>query len=237
MVIYRYLEETFLKNFFEKGNLRLGSFSKYRTIENETRKDPADGSIIWISNGDYILTGEPPNVLIMCFSLEKSKIISDKFKVKTGFSIDEKNIDRFIAIVGKELDTFIAFSGQCDYIEESIFPKIKELYFDKSKIISDTKVKIYPKSDALIEKKNNLKKMYDLSEKNIHFFNGYNIHKEKEENIIQSCERIQAIFNKRDSYNSEKEYRIAWLIDNDKEINELNICSLDLPKICKCFEL
>lgn len=234
MKVYRYLEEKFLKEFFINGRLRLGSFSKYRAIENQTRKDPTDGSPLFISNDDYFFIGTPPNVFILCFSLENSQIISEKFKTQCGFSLDEINLDTFIKKVGEILGTSIAFSGNCDYIDECFFPDIKGLYFDKPTRISNRKIRIHPKSDVLFESKGLKRKMYNLSDKTIHCFNGYTYFIEKQ-NPILTEELIQAIFMKRLSFSPEKEFRIAWLIDKNKEVDTLDIRSLDLSKICKIF--
>ena len=46
--------------------------------------------------GEFILTGEPPRLLMMCFSLDKSEEIATEFKTRVGFCLNEDNIDTFV---------------------------------------------------------------------------------------------------------------------------------------------
>lgn len=233
-MIYRYMDEIYLNDFIENGNIRLGSLAKYKDIENKSRKDDTEGSIFWYSNGEFILTGEPPRLLMMCFSLDKSEKIATEFKTRVGFCLNEDNIDTFVKEIGKKINTSIALSGRCDYICDSLFPQINGLSFDTPKKVSNRKVIIYPYSDIILEKNGKTEKMYNLNDKTIHFLNNYSYYDEKKQNNLRE-EIIQSVFIKRDFFKFHNEFRIVWLIN--EEVMEKNIFSLCLSNICKKFEV
>ncbi|HET6763272.1 MAG TPA: hypothetical protein VFH27_06360 [Longimicrobiaceae bacterium] len=95
-VVYRYLDKQFVDEFFDRGALRISSFSTFAQHEDEERLDGAEGKgIVGHRNhegeGQTIIAqmSQGHNAFVLCGSMNYSPELSDAFKTNSGFRIDD----------------------------------------------------------------------------------------------------------------------------------------------------
>lgn len=122
--VYRYLPRRYVEAFFEKGELRLSSFSQFKKHADEARGDTDEGKSMVSSQGAgrqfsaFVLGGHQSYVLCGSFILSKS--ILEKFS-GCDAAIEITNVPDFALAVARQLAGYTSgISGYCIYADNRI---------------------------------------------------------------------------------------------------------------------
>lgn len=133
-IVYRFMDEVYIDKFFETGEFMLSTFSRCKSLEDECRRDDAEGrSVLYGTTDDYVCTMDfaPVSVLLCCTSLSMSNKRPCGEPYEACLKI--QNIDAFFQIITNQLikDGFLvssAIKGPCNYSDKIIHNTIsKEL--------------------------------------------------------------------------------------------------------------
>jgi len=123
-VLYKYLEQEYIDEFFSGGKLRISSFKKFQSYDDEIRGDKNEGSGMVLRNengshvGVYAFSGL--NEYLLSTSLILSDVLKEKF-CKSYFQIHDP-LAFSIAVSNALVGCIEAKMGFCDYLEtRSIF--------------------------------------------------------------------------------------------------------------------
>ena len=125
-VIYRYLERQFIDRFFERGEIRLSSFRKFKGHKDEQRGDPNEGMAISAISGTnvtaFAVTMHATNALIMSSSLDYSEDLYRAFNVDGCFAIN--NPPQFGLAICRQIAGCVAgMEGPCIYLDHRVLER------------------------------------------------------------------------------------------------------------------
>ena len=94
--VFRYLDRCFVDQFFDKGTLRLSSFSAFSKHEDEERLDAGEGKGI-LTNLDhegegqtlFAVMGQGHDAYVLCGSTIHSETLAQSFQTDSGFRIND----------------------------------------------------------------------------------------------------------------------------------------------------
>ena len=145
-VVYRYMDQEYVDDFFENGRLRLSPFKSYASFEDPVRGDKGEGSnfrtgISHEGEGMTLmaLTFIGDNALSFCTSLILSQELNDAFESTGVFRI--KDTKQFGVAVANRLAGFReGMEGPCIYVKRrSTTKEMKKFDLDDLKIAPDKK--------------------------------------------------------------------------------------------------
>lgn len=127
--LYRTMEKKYVDEFYEKGNLRLSSFLKFKTTEDSKRKDPDEGvhEILYKYGNKHIKTKTYHGYhnYILCAST-KEDILTSELSNDLAHLIIEKPIP-FMHEISKQIPEFIGMRfGPVSYISSGQIKKTLE---------------------------------------------------------------------------------------------------------------
>ena len=122
----RYMEETYVDEFFKSGSLRLSSFKSFRNNPDEEQGDQHEGRAsaqIKTPNGNHaILAMNGQEAYVLCATTVESKKLEASFKTKTGFRI--LNSLGFANCISAHIPGFVGgIEGLCSYRDSTIINK------------------------------------------------------------------------------------------------------------------
>lgn len=200
--IYRYLEKEFVEDFFEKGELRLSSFKRFKKHKDEQRKDTSEGSVTSCVAGSdftvYANTEHGSNALILSTSQVYENGLFDSFNVDSCFSIN--NVPQFGLAICKTIPGCIAgIEGSCIY--------------DDKRVIQ-TNAGVLKREDFGIDNSNSntVMKPTDISQEEMNKRYG---------NSLQIALGDDPLFLKMKNHSPQREYRLIWFLELEKEAPEI----------------
>ena len=136
-VVFRYMDQKYINEFFETGRLRLGAFSVFQKYPDEQRGDKDEGlnTLVGFGDGHTIVarTAHGTNSLILCTSTEGSQELMDAFCTNGYFKI--KDTTNFGAAIANRIPGFLeGMEGFCIYAEQRIIQRqLTEFKFEDLK--------------------------------------------------------------------------------------------------------
>lgn len=205
-IIYRYMERKYVDDFFEKGELRLSSFRRFKKHTDEQRKDLQEGNVVSCIKGEdftvYGRTEHATNALIMSASLLYEDRLFEAFDVDDCFAIN--NAPQFGLEICKKIPHCVAgLEGSCVYVEKRVIES------DSSHLNAQ---------DFTIDHGNNTEPVTKPTELTQEEMN------RKFGEQFKSVLGDDVIFLKEKNYSSQLEYRLVWFLELDMEAPE----SLDI---------
>jgi len=126
-IVYRYLEKKYIDLFFDKGIIRLGSFSRFQKYPSEIRGDESEGkgAIQSKSKEGFQVVGVTEvgnDAYILCTSIIESKELMEEFNIDGYFRI--KDPLGFSLAVANSIPGFSqAIQGFCNYQDFRLLDK------------------------------------------------------------------------------------------------------------------
>lgn len=189
-VLFRYLNQEFINEFFESGRLRLSSFQAFSKYKDEQRLDPNEGESILDGLGNGVAFRAKvhhgrSSLILSTSRIEDDQLMKD-FNVDGYFKI--KDSTNFGVLISNKIPCFVSgIEGSCIYSSErSIQRKI------------DLKDRDGQRLKELKEKDSNLYKA-ELSK------------------IINEISEMDGYFVKLNKYSHQNEYRFIWNCEYLKE--------------------
>ncbi len=179
-MVFRYLENKYIDQFFEDGTIRLSSFKKFHQHIDEQRGDKSEGNNMVVGNGGEkqftAMTYSGSDAFVLSTSLMLNEQMYIDFKVDGCFVI-EKPFE-FMDAIAKKLESFKGVNfGPCLYKPDRIIQRNMP-GFDLDSFKSD-------------DDPNNM----DMG---------------KMFNSIQEAGRNDTLFAKTNEYSPQHEYRFLW---------------------------
>ena len=124
--LFRYLDRSFVDQFFDSGTLRLSSFSAFSKHEDEERLDPNEGMGI-LENVDhegegqtiFAAMGQGHDAYVLCGSAIHSSDLTQAFQADSGFRINDQTA--FGVAVAQSIPGFrTGREGACIYTDRKI---------------------------------------------------------------------------------------------------------------------
>lgn len=189
-VLFRYLDQKFINEFFESGRLRLSSFRAFSEYKDEQRFDPNEGQNILNGTGNGIAfrakVHHGISSLIFCTStIEDDQLMKD-FNTDGYFKI--KDSTNFGISISNKIPGFLSgLEGPCIYASERIINR-----------------KIDLKNQDII-------KLKELKEKKGPEY------KEEILKLINKIGETDVYFIKLNKYSGQNEYRFIWNVQSFNE--------------------
>jgi len=126
-IVYRFIEEKYIKDFFDNGNLMISTYSRCKQLESSNRRDEKEGSNTLNGTEDDLKVEMDVEVgedaLILCTSLSKNHVMPDGSKYDACIEIVD--INRFVEAITNKLiidrhPVAAALKGPCTYAERII---------------------------------------------------------------------------------------------------------------------
>lgn len=124
--VFRYLDKSFVDQFFDNGMLRLSSFSAFSKHEDEERLDASEGMGI-LENVDhegegqtlFAVMGQGHDAYVLCGSTIHSETLAKAFQANSGFRINDPTA--FGVAVAQSIPGFRGGrEGSCIYADGKI---------------------------------------------------------------------------------------------------------------------
>jgi len=124
--VYRYMQKEFVDLFFDKGILRLSSFSSFSKHQDEERLDTREGQGI-VQNIDHAGTGQTlfavmsqgQDAYVLCGAMKHSTDLAQAFAVDSGFRINDTTA--FGCAISNVIPGFKGgLEGACIYAEDRV---------------------------------------------------------------------------------------------------------------------
>lgn len=203
--LFRFLEKEYVDAFFKEGSLRLSSFSKFHTHEDEQRLDKTEGKTMFVHrtflNGGQTLTARAThgvNAYVLSASMRYDKELMKTFNRDSYIRI--KDTTGFGMAIARQIPGLIkAFESPC-------------LYQDMKIITADL---------GFID----INQFRDSQ-------NPAQLNKELISDFIDSKMQHYPLFLKSKAYAHQVEYRIVW-ITRDKTPDYLDIKAPDAIQFCE----
>lgn len=202
------MDKAYADDFFNNGNLRLSSFSRFAEHENPAMKDADEGRIrLIVTAGSAKLeteVGFGHNSLVLCGTVSATQ----SFDFNAGFSIE--NLDGFISAINLELnkthklEIYSAIHGPCLYSSNRTLDGTSSV-LNADELMQEFGFDTEPPS-----------------------FNT-DTHSAKINNYVGT----HGYFLKESSYAHEHEYRILWNIEADSIPPFIDITVPEARKYCK----
>jgi hypothetical protein len=185
--VFRYMDQKYIDDFFETGNLRLSTFKTFAEHEDAQRKDTREGinmimeSSDELSFGAYSMSGSKS--LILCTSALGNKDLMNNFETNGYFKINDTT--QFGIAIANQIAGFSGgLEGFCDYKDRRLIErKVDNLNLD------DLKEK---KGEEALSMNKMLSKTSDIGGPNVFFV-------------------------KLNEYSHQVEYRFIWNLMHDLE--------------------
>lgn len=131
-IVYRFIEEQYVDEFFKTGALRLSTFGRCKKLEDENRKDISEGNATLIACEDNIRlemeTGVGDNAILLCTSLSNNNIKANG--KKDDCCIEIRDINNFTlaitqALIQKGYPIQTVLKGPCIYADRHVEKKLQ----------------------------------------------------------------------------------------------------------------
>jgi len=124
--LYRYMDQKYIDEFFETGNLRLSTFHTFAQHADEQRRDTEEGhnTLVGLGDGHTIMarTQHAHNCLILSTSTVADEGLMEAFETNGYFSI--KNSTGFGTAIANRLPGFLeGIEGFCIYAEQRMIKR------------------------------------------------------------------------------------------------------------------
>lgn len=132
--VYRYEDKEWIDKFFETGELRLSTFSKFSTYQDEQRGDTSEGLNILHGRGSnhevFMVAGLGHSSLILCTSTKLDQQLATAFERDGAFEI--MDTPAFAREISRQLPGFRhGAEGPCIYTDGKILRR--KIDFDMEK--------------------------------------------------------------------------------------------------------
>lgn len=119
-MVFRYLEEEWVEEFFKDGSLRISSFSMFRKHSHQERSDIGEGKNVIQGNAEdisfYATTEHGNNAYVLSTSLISNQQLMKDFGVNSGFVIEQPFL--FMQEVSKQIPDYLGIRfGPCLYLD------------------------------------------------------------------------------------------------------------------------
>ena len=205
--VYRYMQKEFVDLFFDKGILRLSSFSSFSKHKDEERLDTQEGRGV-ITNIDHTGTGQTVIVgmgqghdaYVLCGAMKHTSELSEAFAVNSGFRINDTT--SFGCAIANAVPGFRGgLEGACIYAEERVVRRM-------AGPIDIEQMRISPDENGL-----DMGKMFAA---------------------ISNIAGDDLFFLKQKTYEHQCEYRLVWAASNSQDY--LDITCPEAREFCTRFE-
>jgi hypothetical protein len=206
--VYRYMQSSYISDFFENGRLRISSFQRFRDYPDEIRGDKreAQGSISG-KGGDgftfHIMSNAGANGYMLSASLEDSDAIRQEFDVDSYFEIFDP-LGFAVSVANALPGQQEAFLGFCNYQDKRVIDRTLE----------EMTINDFTGEDG------NIILMHPKMNERIHQLVGNG---------------IDLLFLKEKKYQAQAEFRFVWRIDGaffDVE-NHIDIICKEAIRFCR----
>lgn len=209
-IIYRYIDEQYVDEFFDAGRLRLTCMSKFRTYADEQRGDPDEGKVLAQSTIKpgwtfTVMSGVGRDTYILCGSTILSDDIGKMFNAKSRFAIAIRNPVDFACCVAFHVPGYVeGMEGPCLYSDELL--AVREVEGQS---------------------------MADHTDENGHFIIGGS----RQLQVASQMMSPDDYFRKRNIYKRQSEYRLLWKssIENPGEYHSI-VCP-EARQFCERIEI
>jgi hypothetical protein len=128
--VYRYMQASYISDFFDHGRLRISSFQRFRDYPDEIRGDKreAQGSATGKGGDEFtfhVMTDAGANGYMLSASLEDSAAIKKEFDVDSYFEIFDP-LGFSVAVANALPGQQEAFLGFCNYQDKRVIEKTLE---------------------------------------------------------------------------------------------------------------
>lgn len=140
--VYRYLDKTYVDDFFDRGVLRLSSFSAFANHSDEERTDTKEGDGVLVhENADnnnpftvFSRIQQGQKAYVLCGSTHYTQDLSDRFSATSGFRINDTT--SFADAIANSLSGFTGgIEGSCWYMDHrAIGRSFKNINLDDFKM-------------------------------------------------------------------------------------------------------
>jgi hypothetical protein len=189
-VLFRYLDQKFINEFFESGRLRLSSFRAFSKYKDEQRFDPNEGQNILngLGNGIALRAKAHHGIssLIFCTSTIEDHQLMKDFNTDGYFKI--KDSTNFGISISNKIPYFLSgLEGPCIYASERLINR---------------------KIDINIQDINKLKELKEKKDPQ---------YKQEILQLINKIAGTDAYFIKLNNYSKQSEYRFIWNVQSFNE--------------------
>jgi hypothetical protein len=189
-VLFRYLNQEFINEFFKSGRLRISSFQAFSKYQDEQRFDPNEGQNILNGLGNGVAFGAKVRFGRSSLVLSTSTIEDDQllkaFNVDGYFKI--KDSTGFGISISNKIPCFVSGTeGPCIYSSERSIQRKIDL------------------------KNRDVKGLKELKKKDS------NLYKDELSKIINEISEMDGYFLKLNKYSHQNEYRLIWNCEYLKE--------------------
>lgn len=206
-IVYRFIEEQYVDEFFKTGALRLSTFGRCKKLEDENRKDISEGNATLIAFEDDIRLememGVGDNAILLCTSLSNNNIKANG--KKDDCCIEIRDINNFTlaitqALIQKGCPIQTVLKGPCVYADRHIEKKLQGA--DVNNFLDEMENSKVVNFDKLLALTSNV--------------GGYNTF---------FCKPLENRF--------ENEYRILWLLETDVTQETYDVLVPDAIQYCE----